>query len=470
MGACCSKTDNSIPSPQIQIKHPENNNTTIIPIVASPTQQQQQQQQQSLEKDVFVVKNWNNHETDTHPDQETRKSVERKKNVIDSAGDDESGKMVLRTSSCTEQEVDAILIQCGRLSRSNSGVKPAGGETPTRGRRYSGSKRSFDFDMEMSSKNNDNDDSGQQQRQIRVSSPSRRRSRERSGSKERGTGTGGRRVSRSPNRRSESPNPNCNTTVAAGAGSGSSRPGKMVSVPATDKSNNAGVGEAVTGVGGGGVKRIQAKRTAGETIRTAASPRKPVAQRNPLGEIDTNVIGSEQHSKKPNGENLKHNQIGSRTRSAWLSGDLDINPETLINPNPSPVSYASVLLEDIQNFHHKNPVISVKKEGGVFVESEKVVNADVTEPSLHKYVTVRRGGDADAEEQESSGSNSFAGMSSSWEPNSGDSTDCWTSKSRSDAGGMGVERSDEYLRNGIGRGKDGVRCKSVCSLPNNGVH
>jgi hypothetical protein len=28
--------------------------------------------------------------------------------------------MVLRTSSCTKEEVDAILIQCGRLSRSNS--------------------------------------------------------------------------------------------------------------------------------------------------------------------------------------------------------------------------------------------------------------------------------------------------------------------------------------------------------------
>jgi len=173
--------------------------------------------------------------------------------------------------------------------------------------------------------------------------------------------------------------------------------------------------------------------------------------------------------QKPNGENLKHNQLASRTRSARVSRDLDIHPETLINPNPSPATYASALLEDIQSFHHKNPVISVKKECGVLVESEKVVNDDVMEPSLHKYVTVRRGGDADAdaEEQESSGSNSFAGsqqlswMSSSWEPNSGDSADCWTSKSRSDVGGMGLERSIEHPRNGIGRGRDGVRCKSV---------
>ena len=28
----------------------------------------------------------------------------------------------VRTSSCTKEEVDAILIQCGRLSRSSSGV------------------------------------------------------------------------------------------------------------------------------------------------------------------------------------------------------------------------------------------------------------------------------------------------------------------------------------------------------------
>lgn len=60
------------------------------------------------------------------------------------------------------------------------------------------------------------------------------------------------------------------------------------------------------------------------------------------------------------------------------------------------------------------------------------------EPSLHKYMTVRRGviGGGEMEEQESSGSNGFTGSqqhwgSSSWEPNSADSTDCWTSRSNS---------------------------------------
>lgn len=80
------------------------------------------------------------------------------------------------------------------------------------------------------------------------------------------------------------------------------------------------------------------------------------------------------------------------------------------------------------------------------VESEVVVHDDVMEPSFHKYVTVKRGGSArgggvvgsgaDMEDQESSGSNSFTvsgqqnwGLSSSsWEPNSADSTDCWPSR------------------------------------------
>lgn len=77
-----------------------------------------------------------------------------------------------------------------------------------------------------------------------------------------------------------------------------------------------------------------------------------------------------------------------------------------------------------------------------FMQSEVVVvgdDDDLMEPSFHKYVTVRRGGTLggeDMEEQESSGSNSFVSgqqhwTSSSWEPNSADSTDCWTSSSRS---------------------------------------
>ncbi|MFS7955250.1 hypothetical protein Hanom_Chr07g00640431 [Helianthus anomalus] len=526
MGSCCSKTDTTItskpvpPEPQPEKK---NNSNTAAAVVASP-------------KDVFVVKQRKSHEVERHPDQETRKSVDRNKNPnsnpnvesfkspVTGVGEGgvltdvlTGGAATVRTSSCTKEEVDAILIQCGRLSRSSSGVKP---ETPTRGRRYSGSKRSFDFDTEIKNEGEEGDGGSRRQvREPRVSSrsASRRSSRERdpqqqrSGSKERGSGER-RRVSRSPNRRSESPNPN--SVAAGGGGGGGNRPGKMVSVPATDKGNNAGGAEVVAGV-----KKVQVKRNAGEGVavvgsRTAASPRarspakvnirvlnenqnpQPLTlsrsnskkaehsphRRNPLGEIDTNVVGSEQPGiKKPNG-----NQTVSKTRSSRLSRELDINPETLTNPTPNPPSYASLLLEDIQNFHQKNPPTAaladlkcatgandrqLKKDN--VAESEKVVSDDLMEQSLLKYVTVRRGGgDADSEEQESSGSNSFAGsqqlswMSSSWEPNSGDSSNCWTSKSRSDVRDVEVERS-EYPRNGIGRGRVGVHGRSAYSLPNN---
>ncbi|KAI3798718.1 hypothetical protein L1987_33996 [Smallanthus sonchifolius] len=592
MGACCSKTTSTLPSsptpPEVKFKpNPDKTDkNTAAAIVATVTETE------APKKEVFVVKHRKSLETDRNSDQVTRKSTDRKEKASNSGHHSDVSQPVVgavvvgatvRMSSCTKEEVDAILIQCGRLSRSSSGVKPAGGETPTRGRRYSGSKRSFDFDMEVGSKNDEEevavDGDGhrrRQQREVRVSSPSSRRgSRERdpqqqrSGCKERGSGSGGRRVSRSPNRRSESPNPNSNSTYSAVVGGGSNRPGKMVSVPATDKTNNAGAGEVV----GGAVKRIQVKRNAGEAAaRTAASPRsrsprtirvlnenqnpQPVTlsrsnsrkaeqspyRRNPLGEIDTNAAGSEQLGRKKQNcekainnktnnvkncvtkeaqmidenkttvENPKHSQIVSRTRSSRLSRDLDINPEALLNPNPTPnpPSYASLLLEDIQNFHQKNPVASVatppppafslpacvskacsileavadlnsatssndrqfKKEN--LVECEKVVNDDLMEPSFHKYVTVKRGGDADAEERESSGSNSFAGsqqlswMSSSWEPNSGDSTNCWTSNSRSN--GRDTEVQDqvvEYPRNGIGRGRLGVHVRSAYSLPNN---
>lgn len=117
------------------------------------------------------------------------------------------------------------------------------------------------------------------------------------------------------------------------------------------------------------------------------------------------------------------------------------------------------------------------------LESEVVVGDDLMQPSFHKYVTVRRGtsGEDDLEEQESSGSNSFVSSqqqwasSSCWEPNSAESTDRWTSSSRSvsrtndvspvgfqrhtmaDDGGKKViaakKREFDHQQNGIGRGR-----------------
>jgi hypothetical protein len=124
-----------------------------------------------------------------------------------------------------------------------------------------------------------------------------------------------------------------------------------------------------------------------------------------------------------------------------------------------------------------------------FIESEVAVTDDVTEPSFHKYVTVRRGG-GDMEDQESSGSNSYVGgqqhwglSSSSWEPNSADSTDCWTSRlntrdedQKSPLGfegnfdearkrSSGKKRDcDHQQSGGIGRGRLGVT-RGLHSIP-----
>lgn len=182
-------------------------------------------------------------------------SEEAGRNIMAAAA---SGQAV-RTSSCTKEEVDAILIQCGRLSRSCSGKGNVG-----HGRRYSGSKRSFDFDRE----NEIVDESGKgveaeeeertRRRQSRGSqrrrTPSRSREREeqqqRSGSRERSQ-SNGRRVSRSPNRRSQSP--------ITRSGNGNSKPGKLVSVPATVSSLSV----EKTSNGNGDVKRVLVKRNVG---------------------------------------------------------------------------------------------------------------------------------------------------------------------------------------------------------------
>lgn len=221
---------------------------------------------------------------------------------------------------------------------------------------------------------------------------------------------------------------------------------------------------------------------------------------------------------KAEAENLKSQPL-TRSRSSRRSRDLDLNPETLLNPIPS--SYTSLLLEDIQNFHQTNNNASsfslpacVSKactileavadlnsttssklsdvfsedrkcqlptnDNGIgigrkmteiisrdpFVESEVMGSDDLMEPSFHKYVTVRRGG-SDMDEQESSGSNSFVGSStgnnqvwgfssSSREPNSADSTDRSTTKSREDqdySGQLGHRRHCNSSRKG-GRRRD----------------
>ena len=213
------------------------------------------------------------------------------------------------------------------------------------------------------------------------------------------------------------------------------------------------------------------------------------------GNVAVTVVPSGVENPKP--------QAVTRSRSSRLSRDLDLNPETLLNPLPS--SYTALLLEDIQNFHHKTttPTISlpacVSKACSIveavadlnsttrsnlseqfgkkrlvtkdpFVESEVLASDDLMEPSFHKYVTVSRGtagADRDMEELEieSSGSNSFVSgqqswvSPSSWEPNSVDSVDCWTS-SRWNTNDrtpptFPKKREFDHQRSGIGRGRVG---------------
>jgi hypothetical protein len=149
-------------------------------------------------------------------------------------------------------------------------------------------------------------------------------------------------------------------------------------------------------------------------------------------------------------------------------------------------SYASLLLEDIQNYHQQNtsataaapafslpacvskacsileavadlnstssenksfeldrPVNDKESVNGRYGGKE-VVKDDLMEPSLHKYVSVRniRG---ETEPQESAGSNSFTGnaWTCSWEPTSVDSTDRSRSTSQSINGKEVEQRTEE---------------------------
>ncbi|KAI3462236.1 hypothetical protein Pfo_031114 [Paulownia fortunei] len=691
MGSCLSKKNACASSSPVALPNPPEKLKS-----ESQLEKKKTEEETVVKKEIFIIKHRKSHEVERQRSDEEKgevkkaeEVVEKGKNVSATNGLDGGlgngsgimgvgGGAPVRTSSCTKEEVDAILIQCGRLSRSSSTGK-AGLSSENGGRKYSGSKRSYDFDNENGKSDGNNVVDGDadavtrerenrrrerhRQSQGRRRTPSREREKDqagqqRSGSRERCGSGGGRRVSRSPGRRSESPI----STTCSGANSNSSaanansRPGKMVSVPATvsslamDKSTNAGGGAEPNSTA---VKRIQVKRNVGGDgavgTRTAASPRarsparvraanenqnvnssqnqqQPQSlsrsnsrkaehspyRRNPLSEIDTNII-SQAPIQKPNADNrivqgaenrinsskLESNNLANvncknqeqqlmaeetkgpygiaghvalnvissgpenlkthavtRSRSSRLSRDLDINPETLSNPNVSS-SYTALLLEDIQNFHQKNtppaafslppcvtkacsileavadlnsstgsnlsstfsedqrrnpiteqmnksndnkkpssavnPVRKTKPEiRDPILESEVVANDDLMEPSFHKYVTVRRGttGGEDLEEQESSGSNSYVGSqqpwvsSSSWEPNSAESTDRWTSSSRSvsrqndvspvgfqrhaiSESGRGVEeggkrlsakkRDSDHQQNGIGRSRIGTR-------------
>ncbi|XP_077231271.1 uncharacterized protein At1g65710-like [Tasmannia lanceolata] len=568
MGSCLSKKElqkNS--SPSKSSPHPDGSCSQQHKDKIRPQakgEEKEEEEKETVKKEVLTAAN---------PKKKSQEKAEEKAESNREETKEEccNGTNNIRTSSCTKEEIDAILIQCGRLSRNSSGKGGGGGASHdnTNNPRslktmYAGSKRSYDFENDSIDKKDyyeDNNNKAQSARIAHRRTPSRERDElKRSGSRER---SGGRRSSRSPGRRTEPPIEKPRTA-------------KIVSVPATARET-----------GTTSIKRVSTKRSGEGGLRSSASPRsrspantrasnenshlhhpqpslsrsssrkaeQSPYRRNPMKEIDENILKTEhpalKNQEQTNNKILKnkeceegvnkashsqsqesqdrnveilpvtdssnsrggireqlmsfrtkdqqleakipdvveakepmknsdiattetpHPQIITRTRSSRRSRDLDLNLDTLLNPSSS---YASQLLEDIQNYHQQNTAFSLppcvskacsileavadlnsctnhthsstfsedkssaadhRSNGRLvvkedpFVESEVVVNDDdLMEPSLHKYVTVRDFG-GDSEQQESAGSNSFLGYpwASSWEPNSADSTDHWTSLS-----------------------------------------
>ncbi|XP_022990805.1 uncharacterized protein At1g65710-like [Cucurbita maxima] len=326
MGACLSKKKKTLPSfssthvpqdpptscnafkPIIPISHPP----AAIDVNREKTEQENGvETEYAVRKEVFVINHRKSHDGRDKNGASVLPNVEEIGGVLSSSSCEilESGDVgenlkvgLVRTSSCTREEVDAILIQCGRLSRSSS----ANGN----GRKYSGSKRSFDFDHSdrdgvNSGNYGDEDEDGknpisvevdddgtpaekrhnqrQRHRQSSRYSPSlgRRRTPSRERDQNQRSSSRERRVSRSPGRRSVEPS----ASNGSNNGGGIIRPAKMVSVPATvahlemDKSNNVTGGcsgnDSATATA---VKRISVKRNVGEATamagsRVASSPR-----------------------------------------------------------------------------------------------------------------------------------------------------------------------------------------------------
>ncbi|RLM74101.1 uncharacterized protein C2845_PM15G15290 [Panicum miliaceum] len=448
------------------------------------------------------------------------------------------GRAPVRTSSCTKEEVDAILIQCGRLSRSSSASgKAPSGEHGGGHRRYAGSKRSYDFDHER--RGADECDWGREgaaasRPSPRRRTPERKRSASHDGRTGGGSGSRSRRVSRSPGRRAD---------VAPAAGSSGTgergarqQPGKMVSVPARDKGRAPSPVKAASSgkrypsprsnsparAAAAGNENVGVQPTHGPSLSRSSSRKAEQSPypRNPMAELDENALGNNHHhnngnnsklqkksadavvalpqktaerpkdqipiSRAAKGKEVVEEAVASDTKasSARMNAthSVSIVAENVINPRPGSRSsrrssrdfdhngnsYASLLLEDIQNYHQQSTsaaaaptfalpacvskacsildavadLNSSSSENKSF-ELERSVNdkesvngryggkgpgiSHVVESEVVvKDVSVRDiRGVGEAEPQESAGSNSFAGnaWTCSWEPNSVDSTD-----------------------------------------------
>lgn len=318
--------------------------------------------EESMKKEIFVIKHRKSHDIDKRVEQkggdgvgcvsEVSSGSEAAEMGNNGGGSGHNGGVMtaapVRTSSCTKEEVDAILIQCGRLSRSSSGKTGPGVSTPSK--KYSGSKRSYDFDQndcDFGEKGNGIEDNvdccvddetaerrhhRHRHRQSRASPQGRRRTpsserdpnrqqQQRSGSRDRGSG-GGRRVSRSPGRRSDNP-PTTNseaTEKASSGGSNTTRPGKMISVPATvmDKGNNGGGGGVESG-NNGTVRRVLVKRCSGE-IAAPSGSRTPRSQ----SPANARVVSNDNQNQH---QSLSRNSSRKAEQSPYRRNPLsDIDP------------------------------------------------------------------------------------------------------------------------------------------------
>ncbi|CAO2039829.1 unnamed protein product [Urochloa humidicola] len=502
----------------------------------------------------------------------------------------------VRTSSCTKEEVDGILIQCGRLSRSSSGTGRAASSDAAGGhrRRRSGSKRSYDFDQDGKPGAGADEDWERQGAAAVSSRPSPHRGspqRKRSGSRERSTGGGGsgsRRASRSPGRRTDGAAAASAATVGSGGGGERARQqqhlGKMVSVPAREKGRAPSPAAASSGkrcasprsssparmVPAAGNENAGCGGTAtGPTLALSRSSSRKAEQspyrRNPMAELDENALrnNSNQNAKphkksiesavaatpkkkvvergkdpthapscrsgKPEMTEEKDATVtasetrapslkttATRTASIVAADSLSQRPAGQPGSGSSrsrrasrdfdqnPGSYATQLLEDIQNYHHQssasatsvtvpappatpsfslpacvakacsiveavadlNSVSSSSEnrafeyEPGVSADDKGSINAAPlggVEQRKHMRPPPARDLRAEAAEpQESAGSNSVSGFpwTTSWEPTSVESTDrSWS------AGNEIVEQS------GSGSGSHGGRCSPMNNRP-----
>ncbi|CAI8597099.1 unnamed protein product [Vicia faba] len=233
-----------------------------------------------------------------------------------------------------EEDVDAILVHCGRLSRNSSGKASS---FKDQRRRLSGSNRSNDFDdndtifseKEQNISDLHEDDWREPAEKLQFQSPrslsqdgnrrTRRRRRTPSREREQQQCSSGmeRRFSISPVRRSSDATTSLN---ARNNNSTSSKPAKMVSVPATvtsllmDKSNDNDCEESAADTTG--IKRITVRRNVGVASPRSQSPAKVNGnavnqqqqlslgrnsskkkdespyRRNPLSELESNSIAA----------------------------------------------------------------------------------------------------------------------------------------------------------------------------------